>query len=195
MVQQYLLPCECGRANPVTVAQAGGTVACGCGREHIVPKLAVLRQLEPVAAPVSKGAPAWSSSRGMLFVTGVLIALVGLAAGGLGAYAIRDVDLGEIDKYYDNIEHVQLEEIEQMTPVETYEVWERIRLMGPGVADSAPTVQARHFRTFWLRVITIGLAAAGLGIVLAAGSLVGTKAAVNEQSWVKGVGLRQNAGS
>src|SRR5215216_2552594 len=103
MVQQYLLPCECGRANPVTVAQAGGTVVCGCGREHIVPKLAVLRQLEPVVVPVSKGTPAWSSSRGMLFVGGVLLALAGLAAGGFGAYLIRNIDLDKIDKHYDNL--------------------------------------------------------------------------------------------
>lgn len=176
MVQQYLLPCECGRANPVTVAQAGGTVACGCGREHIVPKLAVLRQLEPVAAPVSKGAPAWSSSRGMLFVSGVLIALVGLAAGGLGAYLIRNIDLDQIDKYYDQEEQAQLEEIDQMTPIQIYEVWERIRVMGPGIADTAPTAQYRHFRTFWLRVTICGFAAAAAGILMATGSLVGTKA-------------------
>jgi hypothetical protein len=175
MVQQYLLPCDCGRANPVTVAQAGRTVSCGCGRDQIVPKLAVLRQLEPVTAPVSKGAREWSSSRGILFVIGVLLALAGMAAGGLGAYLIRNVNLAEIDKYYDNIEQDQLKELDQMTPIQIYEIWERIRVMGPGDADSAPTAQARHFHTFWLRVSIVGFAAAAVGILLAAGSLVGTK--------------------
>jgi hypothetical protein len=175
MVQQYLLPCECGRANPVTVAQAGRTLDCDCGRANTVPKLAILRQLEPVAAPVSKKTAAWSSTRGSLFVIGVLMALIGLAAGGFGGYLLRHIDLGEIDKHYDKMEHLQLEEIDRMTPIEAYEVWDRIREMGPGIVDSAPTAQARHFRTFWLRVTIFGFAAAAIGVLMSAGSLVGTK--------------------
>src|SRR5687768_10509759 len=47
MVQQFLLPCECGLANPVAAAQAGRTLACSCGRQQRVPPLRALRQLEP----------------------------------------------------------------------------------------------------------------------------------------------------
>src|SRR5437870_8266060 len=50
MAQQFLLPCECGHAIPVTAAQAGRTLTCSCSHEHKVPTLGTLRQL-PMAAP------------------------------------------------------------------------------------------------------------------------------------------------
>jgi hypothetical protein len=174
MVQQYLLPCECGKANAVAVAQAGRRLACDCGREYTVPTLAALRQLEPVAAPVSKGkpAPGWSATRGMIFVGGVLLALIGLAAGGYGAFLIRNIDLAEVDQYFDDIEHEQLEEIDQMTPIQAYEVWQRIRVMGPGIPGSADTARVRNFYNLWRSVSVVGFIAAAAGILLAAGSLV-----------------------
>src|SRR4051794_36149677 len=50
MAQQYLLPCACGRANTVSVAQAGRTLTCSCGQDYRVPSLAGLRRLESAEA-------------------------------------------------------------------------------------------------------------------------------------------------
>lgn len=177
MAKQYLLPCECGKAHPVTVAQAGRVLACDCGRQNKVPTLAGLQQLEPVEHPEAKPRPVaqWSSTRGMLFVVGVLLALFGLAAGGFGAHLVRVVDVEAIDKETNKLEQMQLDEISQMTPVEAYEVWERIRVMGPGVAGSGTTAQARSFWNFWLRVTIIGFSAAVIGILMAGGSLIGSQ--------------------
>lgn len=176
MVQQYLLPCECGKATPVTVAQAGRTLACDCGRDQKVPSLAVLRQLEPVEALPAKGANVqWSSTRGTLFVIGVLATLVGLAAGGLGAYLIRRIDLNEVDQFYAKIEDDHIKEIDQMTPIQAYEVWEKIREMGPGVPLSAPELQYHKFYQFWLRVSLIGFACAAIGLLTAMSTLIGSR--------------------
>ena len=139
-----------------------------------MPNLAALRQLEPVDTLSAKPSRPthWSSTRGTLFVVGILMTLAGLVCGGFGAYLIRNVDLDQVDKYYNDIEQGQLEEIDQMTPIQAYEVWERIRVMGPGVADSAPQAQVRAFYEFWLRVCWIGFGGAAIGILMAAGSLV-----------------------
>lgn len=175
MAQQYLLPCECGKANPVTVAQAGRTLACDCGREYKVPTLAALRQLEPVEQPVSKSRQStqWSSTRGILFVLGVLLALVGLIAGGLNAYSIRNVDMEQVRTYYDSIEDAELDEIDHMTPVQAYEVWGKIRQMSPGTTGSAPVAQIQRFYDSRLRGSIIAFGAAAVGILMAAGSLIG----------------------
>jgi hypothetical protein len=177
MAKQYLLPCECGKAHPVTVAQAGRVLDCDCGRKNTVPTLAGLQRLEPVEHSAAKPKPAanWSSTRGMLFVVGVLLALLGLAAGGFGSFLMTRADVDAIDEQTTKIEQMQLDEISEMTPIQAYEVWERIRVMGPGVAGSAPSAQARLFRDFWLRVSVIGFSAAAIGILLAGGSLVGSQ--------------------
>lgn len=177
MAKQYLLPCECGKAHPVTVAQAGRVLDCDCGRQLKVPTLVGLQQLEPVEHPQGKPKQAanWSSTRGMLFVVGVLLALFGLAVGGFGGFVMTRADVDAIDKETTKIEQTQLDEISEMTPIQAYEVWERIRVMGPGVAGSAPSAQARSFRNFWQRVSIIGFSAAAIGILLAGGSLVGSQ--------------------
>jgi hypothetical protein len=136
-----------------------------------------LQQLEPVEDPEAKpkAAAKWSSTRGICFVVGVLLALLGLAAGGFGAYVVGAVDVEAIDNESRRIEQKHLDEIGQMTPMEAYEVWERIVEMGPGVPGSSDTALARYFRDFWLRVSIIGFSAAALGILLAGGSLIGSQ--------------------
>jgi hypothetical protein len=177
MAKQYLLPCECGQTIPVTAAQAGRTLACECGRENKVPTLAGLQQLEPVALPEGKSQPTaqWSSTRGILFVVGVILALVGLGIGGYGSYVLRRIDLQKVQQYTENVENMQLNEIERMTPVEAYEVWQKIREIGPGETGTSLTAQAQSAYDFSLRMTTIGFGAAALGICMAAGSLVGVR--------------------
>src|SRR5687767_1286650 len=79
MSAQYLLPCSCGQKIRVEAAQAGGEVACACGRKQSVPTLRGLRQLEMAASnegPSRRSPRSWGPLRGALFSSG-LVVLVG----------------------------------------------------------------------------------------------------------------------
>lgn len=173
MAQQYLLPCECGKATPVTVAQAGRTLPCDCGREQKVPTLAGLRQLEPVSSSLAKDQPAaWNTTRGAMFVVGLILAMAGLAVGSWGSYVLRHIDVKAIQEYEDEVEAIELGQIDHMTPIQAYEVWQKIREMGPGPADSTHTLHAQRAYDYYLRMALIGFAIAAVGILMAAGSLI-----------------------
>lgn len=175
MAQQYLLPCECGKANPVTVAQAGRTLSCDCGREQKVPTLAGLRQLEPVSSPLAKDQPVpWSTTRGAMFVAGLILAMAGLAVGGWGTYVLRHIDVERVATAEEALTTSHLEEIEHMTPIQAYEVWQKIVEMGPGPAGSAHALYAQRAYDYYLRMAIIGFVTAATGILMAAGSLVRT---------------------
>ena len=85
---QYLLPCTCGEKVRVEAAQAGGQVACACGKTLSVPTLRGLRALEeaPADAAAAKRAAdrRWSPLQGILFSSGLLVTVIAL---GVVAYA------------------------------------------------------------------------------------------------------------
>jgi hypothetical protein len=176
MAQQYLLPCECGRAIPVSVAQAGRTISCDCGREHKVPTLAGLRRLEPVQDGSDKPAAPWNPVRGAAFVVGVLLSLAGLAVGGYSSYILRDIDVAAVEDFMEHVETHDVKAVEQMSPVEVLELWEHIKAQGPGHAGSGLNVQARQAHDLWLTRAIAGFVAAALGIVMSGGSLIGVGA-------------------
>jgi len=178
MAQQYLLPCECGKATPVSVAQAGRTISCDCGREHTVPTLAGLRQLERVGDELpGKGAPpaTWNAVRGAAFVVGVILALVGLTVGAYGSYRLRLIDVGAVEEYVQSRETLDFEMIDQLSPDQVYDLWQVIKTDGPGRAGSGISLQARLEHDFWLKVAVGGFVPAAIGIVLAAGTLIGVR--------------------
>src|SRR3954466_947072 len=78
MTSHYLLPCTCGQKVRIANAQAGGKVACGCGKSLAVPTLRGLRELE-LAPPETRSAasPGWSRVHGGFFASGLLIATLG----------------------------------------------------------------------------------------------------------------------
>src|SRR4051812_49946968 len=46
----FFITCECGKNHPVTEGQAGGRLACDCGRSVAVPALGELRRQAGLAA-------------------------------------------------------------------------------------------------------------------------------------------------
>src|SRR4051812_9149400 len=133
MAQQYLLPCECGKATPVSVAQAGRTISCDCGREHTVPTLVGLRQLERVGGELpGKGAPPpiWNPLRGGIFVVGVMLALIGLSIGGFSSFRLRFIDISAVDEYVQGRESSDLETVDKLSPDQVYDLWQVIKAEG-----------------------------------------------------------------
>jgi tetratricopeptide (TPR) repeat protein len=89
MVQQYLLPCECGQANQVTAAQAGRLLTCACGREQKVPTFSALRQLAPAIsrADVAAGRSQRGRSFGIWSLALGIAALLGTVVFGVWRFA------------------------------------------------------------------------------------------------------------
>jgi hypothetical protein len=176
MAQQYLLPCECGQATPVSVAQAGRTITCACGREQTVPTLAGLRRLEPAQASLPAKDPqaaSWTPLRGAAFVVGVVLALAGLTLGGYSSYILRGINLAAVDEYMEHVETHDLEAVDQMPPAELLELWKHIKLQGPGQAGAGFNVQARAAYDYWLKLAIGGFTMAAIGIAMSGGSLIG----------------------
>jgi len=80
MSAQYFLPCSCGQKVRVEPAQAGGQVACSCGKSLNVPTLRGLKQLElapPDQASARRSAAGkWGPVRGAMFSIGLLVSVV-----------------------------------------------------------------------------------------------------------------------
>jgi len=110
-----------------------------------------------------------------MFVLGVILTLAGLAVGGYASYVLRRIDVKKVQQYTENVENMQLNEIDRMTPAEAYEVWQKIREIGPGETGTAMTVQAQQAYDLSLRIATIAFGTAAFGICMAVGSLVGVR--------------------
>ena len=84
----YLLPCTCGKSTRILARHAGESRTCDCGAELKIPRMREIRQLEQVtvAEPAEATQPrkGWSPLKGLIFVTGVPILLIGL---GIAVYS------------------------------------------------------------------------------------------------------------
>jgi hypothetical protein len=174
MSQQYLLPCECGNKMPVTAAQAGRIVACSCGRELVVPNLGALRQLEPALVGTASKQPAeWNAWRGVLFVAGILLTIVGLIVGGYGSLILRQIDVEHEATHFNLAEVADIENVEKMPPADVYELWKTIASHGPGQAGTARPLQAQAWATYYRNMAIAGFVVAAVGLVMAGSTLVG----------------------
>jgi hypothetical protein len=172
MSQHFLLPCECGNQIPVTTAQAGRLLACSCGREVKAPSLGGLRQLAPAQAGNDNPAIAWNAGRGILFVAGVLLTLLGLLVGGYGSYIFSQINVAAVTEHFDLTEVADIENVDKMSPSDAYDVWKVIVEHGLGQAGTAPPLQAQQWSRFYFTVTIIGFVTAAVGLAMAAGSLV-----------------------
>ena len=90
VADMFEVMCECGNSIPVRAGQAGGTVACRCGRQVSVPQLSHLRRAAEESGRSTKPRPAqhdwtaWWWGVGLV-VVGELAQLAGLFAYGSGA--------------------------------------------------------------------------------------------------------------
>jgi hypothetical protein len=171
MSQQYLLPCDCGRKCRVDAAQAGGTVACDCGKSLYVPTLRGLKQLEP--APFEKAldrsVPArnWSPLRGALFSLGLLVAVVAAAVGAFTLLQHSIVAKFTVDRTAAYVEH-DARQIDRLPAADSLDLFRHWQAEGLGEQVAPDWVQAQRVADMLRRrMILCGVAVvAGLGAAL-----------------------------
>jgi hypothetical protein len=173
MTQHYLLPCSCGQKVRVANAQAGGQVACGCGKSLSVPTLRGLRELEVAPQEIEgRSRPGWSPLHGALFASGLLVATVGLIV--LALYLWRYSQLvqsGFSKDRSDEVVRFESANIDKLTAVQMLGVWSE--LMGEGLGEKRTPIwvaakeKIGEYRT-WM---TVGGSAFVAGILLAIGTL------------------------
>ena len=169
---KYLLPCSCGESLKVDTSQAGQELTCACGATLEVPTLRGIRQLEPAestAAPASRSEKKWSAKQGALFGVGVLVAVIGLAVGGMVYLSWRQLDTGmneEKELAFWN------EKIDDLPADEMWDAWQEVKRIGLGPQQPPEYVVIRRNAQKQARFMIGAFVVAGLGLVLAASSIV-----------------------
>jgi hypothetical protein len=164
-VPNYLLSCECGQTHTIGVAQAGGQVACTCGKLVEVPPLRKLRHL-PLATSVEDRSPAqWSARNGAIVVCIVLAGLLG----GLSLWSwLNEPAVPTFDAavYSHNVEH----EVNRWTPVEAWQnfidVYRPMAEQGFAVMESpdTPAIRTEIAKQQFYRKVML----AAVGVIAAA---------------------------
>lgn len=118
----YLLPCECGNEVSVTLAQAGQTVSCSCGRSLSVPTMLGIKALELAEPesdwPISKSE--WGARQRVILVGLVLV----LASVAVLAFFHR----GEPEPPAKILETDLLERhTESLSLIQTMQLWDYLR--------------------------------------------------------------------
>jgi hypothetical protein len=172
---QYLLPCTCGEKVRVEPAQAGGQIACQCGKLLTVPTLRGLRALAeapPDQSTVVRGnVRKWSKLQGAMFSIGLLVAVVSL---GIVAYTF--VEYWQATPYTRDmtpeINEFEGQAIEQLSAIEAYDLFVQMRDEGLGEAGTPPWVQVQKL-VAEQRALMIGSGiAAAIGILSVVAALV-----------------------
>ena len=134
MTDLYLLPCECGQQLRVLPHQAGDVRRCVCGRSVAIPTLRAIRQLPREANADTAKRPqhvdTWSWGQGLAFAASIPLLLIGLAVVALSLYqqTLLDTQAPSIDDVlkFSTGPLAQLD-MENATPVQTWEVWKPLR--------------------------------------------------------------------
>lgn len=170
-MSKYLLPCKCGKKIPIDLSQAGQQIPCECGTIVEVPTLRGVRELERSEAPVSasESRTEWDPTRGMIFAVSLLLFVTGAAVAYFGYQGLRATP--DISNEVEQEEFASA--VDDMTVVETYEVWQSIRDSGLGPRGQNVYVNIRKFRSGRKRTLAIGIAMCVIGVVGAIGANVG----------------------
>jgi hypothetical protein len=167
MTAQYFLPCSCGQKVRVEPAQAGGQVACSCGKTVQVPTLRGLKQLEvapPDAAALRRAAGRrWSPVQGAMFSIGLVVTIISLLV-----LAVTYLQFAEATTYTQDqtsvINQLEAEQIDSMNIVDSLQAFYSLRDEGLGEQIEPFWITARRIvsqkRT--MMISFAGLAAAGL---------------------------------
>jgi hypothetical protein len=172
MSQLYLLPCSCGQATRVAVAQAGGEVVCACGNRLQVPTMRGIRQLKLAPAEaIAKQAPGWSRVHGTLFAAGMVAAVIGVSivAFCFLQYArIRFSYWGDLSKDRTaDVTKAMAADIDRLTPVETLQLWtEEIHKEGLGEVETPPWIKFKEKLNEYVWWIRAGGAAILSGVIV-----------------------------
>jgi len=166
MTQHFLLPCSCGQKIRVANSQAGGQVACGCGKSLVVPTLRGLRDLELAPPEVARSSrPGWSPVHGAIFASGLVAAMIGLGMAGYSLLRYTQIAGLSTDRSADVIQF-ESANIDKLTPLQLLGAWSELKEEGIGEKQTpiwiAAKAKIREYRS-WM---VIG------GGVLVAGSLI-----------------------
>jgi hypothetical protein len=164
-MSKRLLTCECGRAVPVELGQAGGRALCACGATLQVPTLRRLREL-PVATdqPVAETS-AWRPQFGAAAGAVLIAAIAALASLGIRITEpnVREFDLAAMKR--------AVGQIEELRPVELWQWWvfnQHLPERGfPVYQESLSTSQEKQLRQKRL-LEKILLGVAGIAVLSAA---------------------------
>jgi hypothetical protein len=78
-MSKYLVECTCGNKLPVEIGQAGGRIACTCGKLVDVPPLRKLRHLEAETTAMERPASTWSARKGVITACLILAGTLAIA--------------------------------------------------------------------------------------------------------------------
>jgi hypothetical protein len=144
MTLHYLLPCSCGQKVRVANSQAGGQVACACGKSLSVPTLRGLRELEFAPAEIQGPArPGWSPLHGALFSSGLLVATAGLVV--LTLYVWRYTQLvGWTTDRSAEVVQGESAQIDTLTALQMLSAWSELMEEGLGERRTPIWVAAKE---------------------------------------------------
>jgi hypothetical protein len=171
----YLLPCSCGQKTRVANAQAGGQVACVCGKSLAVPTLRGLRELD--LAPPMKDAvqrAGWSRQQGTVFATGLLIAAVGLYMVAYYSWKYAQLTVQGSHLLVDRTQDVlkaSSAEVGSLSPAKMLEEWNKEKEEGLGEKYTPIWVTAKATISQYVSRIQAGAVAAAAGVLVAAAAM------------------------
>ena len=171
MSELYLLPCQCGKTVPVSVAQAGSQVQCGCGLPVEVPKMREIRALKPVPkseVPVSHrdGENQYNgvTPQRAFFAICMCVGIIASIICGEMAFRLSQMQVAPPR----DVEHVMDDRfVDGLTKTETLDVWMRFKKLG---ISGTPGSQWHETREEYARLKTLIKATgmiAGLGFLSA----------------------------
>jgi hypothetical protein len=171
----HLLACSCGQKVRVANAQAGGQVACNCGKLLSVPTLRGLRDLE-LAPPleVAGKKPGWTRLQGITFVLGLLIAAVGLYLIAFYSWRYAQLTVQGSDWLVDRTDDVvraQEAQINSMSAASLFDEWAKVKEEGLGEQSKPIWVTAKEQIARYVFRMQAGAAALIIGALLAIGAL------------------------
>lgn len=174
MSQQYLLPCTCGQKLTISPSQAGGQVACSCGKVLSVPTLRGLRELDaaPTAAPVQAKA-GWSPLHGVFFAGGLVVAAIGvvyLAMHGLQYTQIKGFNLTQ--DFTPAVVSSEMARIDALTPLKALEEWHENIEHGLGEQEEPPWSKYKRLADYNMGRIKFGFVALIAGVAVAIAALL-----------------------
>jgi hypothetical protein len=171
MTQHYLLPCSCGQKVRIAASQAGGRVACACGKSLDVPTMRGVRQLEPAPAETKVRAQAsWSRAHGATFAGGLLIAGVGVVL--IAIYLLQYARVvGHTRDFSPEVLAAEAAHIDKLTPLELLSEWSEVLEHGLGEPSAPPWVTAQKMIAGYRAWMIGGASAIAAGLLLSVATL------------------------
>lgn len=164
-MSRYLLPCSCGKKHSVAAPQAGGTIACECGRNLPIPGLRDLRMLAPdeqssAAAPAT-AVPGAVNPMGLIFAVSLCLLIAGLPVAGYCGYVLTQIDTHD---HTDEVLQMQMEGLDKLSGDRVFDLWKNVTVQ-PLEYEQPHYLIARQVHGRYLNFALVAGALAGLGLL------------------------------